>query len=206
MAGRPRELFTINLQNIESSADEILAACRNHRVKVGFQNLFLKLKDSLFEKSEKSSQTDDFNSVQFIELLGNIGENDIAFILDNVWLQLGEEQSLCSLYQFLESMTFECQKDFFSMLGKIFNQNLFDESISIHKRVSQLSMNDLVSENMSHLWNGCDERLQAFFLSATEKTRNNLSLNHINYLSNTYENLLKARNNNFVMWNKIIPI
>ena len=130
MAGRPKHWFTIDLDNIDDTVDEILKACKTPKVREGFQNLIIRLKDSLFEKSDSYSQTDEFNSFQFIEMLSSVSENDVAFILDNIWVQLGAEQQMCSLYQFLEDMSLDSQKVFFTMLGKMFNQNLFDESIS----------------------------------------------------------------------------
>ena len=135
MAGRPKHWFTIDLDNIDDTVDEILKACKTPKVREGFQNLIIRLKDSLFEKSDSYSQTDEFNSFQFIEMLSSVSENDVAFILDNIWVQLGAEQQMCSLYQFLEDMSLDSQKVFFTMLGKMFNQNLFDESISIHEKV-----------------------------------------------------------------------
>ena len=123
MAGRPKHWFTIDLDNIDDTVDEILKACKTPKVREGFQNLIIRLKDSLFEKSDSYSQTDEFNSFQFIEMLSSVSENDVAFILDNIWVQLGAEQQMCSLYQFLEDMSLYSQKVFFTMLGKMFNQN-----------------------------------------------------------------------------------
>ena len=123
MAGRPKHWFTIDLDNIDDTVDEILKACKTPKVREGFQNLIIRLKDSLFEKSDSYSQTDEFNSFQFIEMLSSVSENDVAFILDNIWLRLGAEQQMCSLYQFLEDMSLDSQKVFFTMLGKMFNQN-----------------------------------------------------------------------------------
>ena len=105
MAGRPKHWFTIDLDNIDYTVDEILKACKTPKVREGFQNLIIRLKDSLFEKSDSYSQTDEFNSFQFIEMLSSESENDVAFILDNIWVQLGAEQQMCSLYQFLEDMS-----------------------------------------------------------------------------------------------------
>merc|ERR1719323_2599577 len=51
MAGRPKHWFTIDLDNIDDTVDEILKACKTPKVREGFQNLIIRLKDSLFEKS-----------------------------------------------------------------------------------------------------------------------------------------------------------
>ena len=96
MAGRPKHWFTIDLDNIDDTVDEILKACKTPKVREGFQNLIIRLKDSLFERSDSYSQTDEFNSFQFIEMLSSVSENDVAFILDNIWLQLGAKQQMCS--------------------------------------------------------------------------------------------------------------
>ena len=69
MAGRLKHWFRIDLDNIDDTVDEILKACKTPKVREGFQNLIIRLKDSLFEKSNSYSQTDEFNSLYIVTYL-----------------------------------------------------------------------------------------------------------------------------------------
>ena len=58
--------------------------------------------------------------------------------------------------------------------------------------------NEMSYQSKASFLESNDQRLQSFFQTMTEKTDARNASDNTNYLSNAYENLLKARNKNCV--------
>ena len=134
------------------------------------------------------------------QFLQQLSDNDLLFTMKSIWETLSGSEKLVILHEFFGSLDMNEQIHFFSMLGDLFNKSLNETGLEISHKLKEMSMDELSKKGSKKIiYELCDKRLKALFHSATKNSNqyNKYIHDNSNELYNIFENLLKARNNNF---------
>ena len=141
----------------------------------------------------------------FIDSVINVSQKMVnyekSFFISKLWTTISDIDRTKMLFVFYSGLSLEGQCNFFAFLGDSLNDEIYKLSTKNNKHAKDLSIEDLKNSSKSELYNNCDERLRCFIDSLTVKkfSKFNQSTNdNLNFKSNAYENILKARNSKFV--------
>ena len=82
------------------------------------------------------------------------------------------------------------QSEIFALFGNSLNKTIFEASRR-HENADESDLKILQNTNKESFYGECDERLSSFIDAITAKQY--VKDNNLNYKSNVYENILKAR-------------
>ena len=119
------------------------------------------------------------------------------FIMEGICDEMSAEEQLTTNMSFYNKMNLQQQTEFFGLLGNEFNSSLFN--ISEQTSVRNMNMQDLCEMKKLDYYNQFDPRLLKFIETACMKTflrREHKS--NLDYKINVLENMVKARNFNYV--------
>ena len=105
-------------------------------------------------------------------------------------------KSLHPDYQVLiEDFDMTHQSEIFALLGNSLNKTVYEASRR-HENEEEANLKNLQNINKENFYAECDVRLASFIDAITAKQ--NINENNLNFKSNVYENILKARNTKYV--------
>ena len=208
--GRPQCRITmeVNFNNPQKAIDQIKLICRSQankeKVKFFAKALLDLIENENVEKSsqtenekvEKSSQTDMDISEFISEVTKNASSDDLAYLISSMWIHIYMVDKVKLMMMFFNELSFDRQVDFFAFLGHCLNEDMYKASIQNDKTSSDLNLDDLKASNKSDFYQRCDKRLKYFIDNLTERAV--YKNENLNFKSNIYENILKARNSKFI--------
>ena len=131
------------------------------------------------------------------EITNEFSCSDLSFFTSRLWAKLTKKDQIQMMFMFYNDLDLDQQSDLSSLLGSCLNSKIYADSKKLPD-VKHLSVFDLETATKSELYNNCDRRLASFIDALTEKQQYARTGNNVNFLANIYENILKARDNNFV--------
>ena len=212
-AGRKPKLqkqFVFDVENLDNTEREIRKLCQDEGTKQIVLELLNEVRQEILDTKAQETQTchnlktkgtqaDDISPLETImSSLPFLSYDDMLYLFHNLFHNIKEEDNVIHLFSLFEKLEMENQEAFFESLGALFNEDLFKVSLSASPNTKDLTISELLDVNQSDLFNECDPRLKSFLKSATEKKKYRSNKDKESSLSNAYENLLKARNSNFV--------
>ena len=199
--GRPTEKVEINFKRPFDALDKIKNFCSNPIVKanvISFANALLSLTGVCESKScqtdiERDTSENVINSIS--EQTQHMANYEKSFLLSIIWKQMHEIDQVKLLLMFYTELSFEGQCDLFALLGKQLNCELYEATKCSDNGAAKLNLENLKKSSKADFYKSCDNRLQSFIDSITEHQKR--TCDNLNWKSNIYENLLKARNKQF---------
>ena len=178
------------------SYEDIVKICSNSAVRANV-NWFAKLLVELTEdRTSNFTQTDSISSEQVLEMTEKNSVHEKSYMLVNLWNGIEvEEYKINMIFMFISNMQLAAQSDVFSLLGNLLNQEMYCASKDIEKNAQDITIYDLKAANKVDLYNKCDKRLQSFIDALTARLKSEHE--NINFKSNIYDNILKARNSKY---------
>ena len=194
--GRPCVKIDINFHDPLKSIDQIKSICKNNKVKENVHEFAKALLNSTEIKESNSTQTDMDGIDYFNDVLENTSGDDLSYLMSTLWMQFEQDTKLKLMMMFYSDLSFNEQSDLFAFLGHSLNKDMYAASTKNDKKSFDLNFDDLKAANKSSFYESCDRRLKAFIDNLTEKT--SYVNENLNFKSNAYENILKARNGKFI--------
>ena len=215
MVGRPCSKVELNFNQIDKSVELIKTLIVSHSTKQKVERFAQALNSVLFESTDIACQTSEKDSshagcqTDAIQSSSNAGcqtddidsshscsDDTILNSIDSLYQKLPEEDKLVCSFVLFEDLQSQSQVEYFEVLGKLFNKSLYEQSKENIKKTNNITFDEMSYASKKSFFESADPRIQAFFTSMTQKTSKDTARtsDNINYLSNAYENLLKARN------------
>ena len=206
MVGRPIAKFEINLNKVEESVETLKQLCSNTNSLQKVKTFIEALNKSFKDVEDKETQTSTMDSDSLLNQLFEMNDDDVLFIFTNIWKNItGKSMNLFKLYL---AMTVTEQCHFFKYLGSSFNRSVWEKSLKNLEKVKDSTFEDLCTVSKTDFYDSCDPQLQYFFKAITKKDREKIYCkdtkeilkvhSNINELANIWDNLQKARNNNYI--------
>ena len=196
--GRRPVKIEINFNRPLESLDQIMEMCTNPMVKKNVITFATSLINSIVGSESIGCQTNtDASSMidNICDQTQDMAGYEKSFLLSMVWKQIHEIDQVKMMFMFFNELSCEGQCDLFTLLGKELNKDIYEATKS-SEIVGKLDLESLKRSNKTDFYKSCDKRLQSFIDSITEHSRSSCN-NNINWKSNIYENILKARNTMF---------
>ena len=153
-------------------------------------NIFLNLPDQVNNmKVQINSIASDVRNSFIKEILSEYTESVINM------LELNPKE----LYSKVQTLSFDDQVKFYSLLGQSYNAKLWKESIMSRSDLTSLTIPKLLKVSKADTLKTADKRILAFLEAMTAKTnRNDYNKSNTVELTNIIEALLKGRNKKYV--------
>ena len=207
--GRRSVKVEINFNNPQKLLEQIKHICTfsNTRIKKNIRLFAKNILDITTNHENKSVQTKktDFTDqiIQtdydipaiFLECLENMNGEDHSYFISSVWMKMEDSDKVKLLMLLYDELGFNEQCDLLAFQGYSLNKEIYEASKQNDKAAYNLNLNDLKTSKKSEFYENCDGRLKSFIDNLTNKEQ--YENDNLNFKSNIYENILKARNNKF---------
>ena len=210
--GRPATRIEIDLSDPSDSLEKIKYACTNQTIKKNILLFASQLLDICGGGSDSRSSQTEFATKSLIYVAFH--EDKVETFIDSVYdiskemasyersymislliSQMDEKDQVKMLFKFYEDLSLEGQSDMFGFLGISLNRELFNASKACNAISKDLNLEELKKASKDKFYESCDSRLKNFIDYITENEH--YRTENINFKSNIYENLSKARNVKF---------
>ena len=200
MPGRPQVKFEFNLNNIDACFEELSSLCSNASTKVKVQSLSSKLSDLFRSNKEKTTQTEERNEDEVLDDVLKLPDDEREWIFRNIWNNINSTKKCNYIFDFFSSLNLDEQCDLFRLFGKTMNHTVLELSEKLRYKTKEFCFQDLSSVSKNTFLDQCDQRILSFIDGLTEKSNKYNKYQHdiFNEKFNIYDNLLKARNHNYV--------
>ena len=210
-SGRPSsKVRDFNIQNPEDAAKIILSHCTSENLKQNGRKLSQLLRKNLQETAEKETQvrpsqdtkqTQTETSLKITQILKDISSlntRDISYLVSQIFSNQLEDIKVKLIFQLYQtSLSKGEQENVYYVFGKLLNVALKDSTADKDLiSPSLVTMDDIMNSTKAEAYSKIDSRLRNFIDGITELQ--DQSANKVNFKYNAVENLLKARDNNFV--------
>ena len=198
MPGRPQVKFEFNLNDIEACFEELSGLCSNASTKV--EALSSKLNDLFKQNEEKATQTEHKNEDEVLDNVLELPDDEMEWIFRNIWKNIHSTKQVSYIFDFFFSLNPDAQCELFQLFGKAMNQPLLEVSEKFRYKAKNFCFQDLSCASKRSFLDQCDKRILSFIDGLTERTYKYKQYQHdtLNEKFNIYDNLLKARNFNYV--------
>ena len=210
--GRPATRFEIDLNDPSACLEKLKYACSHEKIKkniLSFANQLLEIVGR--GGTSKCSQTEfttktlidtafhEENIESFIDSVCDISKEmasyERSYLISLLISQMAEKDQVKMLFKFYEDLSLEGQSDMLGLLGMSLNRDLYKSSKENNTFSKDLDLEQLKRASKVTFYESCDIRLKNFIAYITECERS--TSENVNFKSNVYENLLKARNSKF---------
>ena len=200
MPGRPQVKFEFNLNDIDACFDELSGLCSNASTKVKVEALSSKLNDLFKGNEEKTTQTEHKNEDEVLDNVLELPDDEMEWIFRNIWKNIHSTKQVNYIFDFFFSLNPDAQCELFQLFGKAMNQPLLEVSEKFRYKAKNFCFQDLSCASKRSFLDQCDKRILSFIDGLTERTYKYKQYQHdtLNEKFNIYDNLLKARNFNYV--------
>ena len=208
MVGRPIAKVELNFHKIDQTISNIKLLLETTSNKDKIHKFAQDLNSLLYDTKDNECQTDAHDFVsdqdcqteeirfndQLKEHIEICTENQILEMIDILFESLSKQEQLVCSFAFFEDLESDLQVLFFALLGHLFNEQIYKQTLQNIKRTNKTNFDELSYASKKSLFESADPRLQAFLKSMTEKEDSRNTSDNTNYLTNIIENILKARN------------
>ena len=207
--GRPSFKVEVDFNHPLDYLDNIKYLCKSEKMKANiilFATALLGLPELEYEPGQIMNIIHERTPAErFIDSVFNVSQKMVnyekSFFISKLWTTIGETDKTKMLFMFYGGLSFKGQCDLFNFLGYSLNEDIYKLSTENNKYAKYLSIDDLKNSSKSELYNNCDGRLKFFIDALTERKKSKLNQStndNLNFKSNAYENILKARNSKFL--------
>ena len=190
MPGRPSHKVEVSLTNPLRSAPTFLSFYdKNENSREETKKFARVLFDATKSTSDNITQIEATPDNAF-DMTSNFTSYEKSALVSNI------VKSLHPDYQVLiEDFDMTHQSEIFALLGNSLNKTVYEASRR-HENEEEANLKNLQNINKENFYAECDVRLASFIDAITAKQ--NINENNLNFKSNVYENILKARNTKYV--------
>ena len=190
MPGRPSHKVEVSLTNPLRSVPTFLSFYdKNENSREETKKFARVLFDATKSTSDNITQIEATPDNAF-DMTSNFTSYEKSALVSNI------VKSLHPDYQVLiEDFDMTHQSEIFALLGNSLNKTVYEAS-QRHENEEEANLKNLQNINKENFYAECDVRLASFIDAITAKQ--NINENNLNFKSNVYENILKARNTKYV--------
>ena len=193
--GRPSFKIEIDFNNPQSSIDQIRLICNHRHIKDKVHKVAKALLESSTEVKDAGSQANFDISDIMSEISENGSSEEISYLISTLWTETEISDKVKLMMIFYDQLSLDGQEDFFAYLGNCLNDDMYKASTTTGRNLSDMNLEDLKEAKKCEFYHKCDKRLKSFLDHLTKKQYHD---ENVNFKSNVYENILKARNSKYV--------
>ena len=199
-AGRPScSKIELNLNDHEDFLDKIKHLCNFPSTKRKIKTLCSQLNELLQSTHDEATQTDRVTEDSILDEVLNLSDDEMLYIFRNIWINVPNKMKLNFTFDFYLTLNSEEQCQFFSLLGDILNESVYETSKIQQEKVKGTTFQKLSNISKESFLETCDKKLLAFLNSLTyKKGRQTKKNDNTNEIGNIVDNILKARNSKYI--------